>query len=60
MFNSKFEWILVMRFVFVGIFSRIIGDFKEFLERIIGIFKSITDLSLQMIRHGQSLCNVNV
>ena len=44
---------------FVGIISRIIGDFKEFLERIIGIFKSIIDLSLQMIRLGQSLYNVN-
>ena len=46
MFISKFEWILVKRSIFVGIISRIIGEFKKFLERIIERFKSIMDFSL--------------
>ena len=47
MFISNFPWILVKRSIFVGIVLRIIGVFKkEFLERIIGRFKSIIDLSL--------------
>ena len=48
----KFAWILVERSIFVRIFSRIIGGLwiqKEFLEKIIGRFKSIIDLSLIMI-----------
>ena len=49
-----FAWVLLKRATFcgnncenVGIILRIIGGFKkEFLERIIGEFKSIIDLSL--------------
>ena len=33
----------------VGIILRIIGEFKEFPERIIGEFKSIIDLSLEIM-----------
>ena len=48
----KFAWILVERSIFVRIFSTIIGGpwiQKEFLEKTIGRFKSIIDLSLIMI-----------
>ena len=48
-----FAWVLLKRATFcgnncenVGIILRIIGEFKNFPERIIGEFKSIIDLSL--------------